>query len=323
MIITHKLEMDLQQRGMLPRIDVVQGDANTRVLELTLFSNGEVWNVPEDAAVWMRYCKSDGTKGVYDTMPDGTAAWNAVENVLTVVLAPQMLTAAGAVLGQVEIVQGVASLATFTIQISVDRNVAAGAVQSEDYVNMLQWMEGELDKLLEQARDSGDFDGPQGPQGESGLSVFEYAAAAGYEGTEEEFAQMLITPCLPLNGGNMAGDIAMGGMKVTGLGTPEASSDAVTKAYADAKRQVITLTLAASNWTEEAPYTQTLVVPGIKASDLPRMEPFYTGVTDTDALLYAVFSCISYGVPQDNRMSFYCMESRPESGIKLLLEVLR
>ena len=39
---------------------------------------------------------------------------------------------------------------------------------------------------------------------------------------------------LPLAGGTMTGAIAMGTSKITGLGTPTVSTDAVTKAYADA-----------------------------------------------------------------------------------------
>lgn len=326
MIITHKLEMDMASRGPMPRIDVVQGDSNTRELELTLLSNGEAWIIPEDAVVWMRYCKSDGTKGIYDTLPGGTVAWSAEKNVLTVVLAPQMLTAAGTVLAQAELVQGAHTLATFAIQIAVERNPAADAVASEDYLNMLQWMETELDRLLAEARDSGDFDGPQGeqgPQGEAGTDIFAYASEAGYTGTEEEFRELLITPCLPLSGGTMAGEIAMDGKKITGLGAPESSADAVTKAYADAKRQLISLKLAAAQWTEEAPYTQTLSAAGMLASDWPRMEPVYTGIVENDRPIHEAFSCISYGIPLANRMTFLCLDSKPEADIPLRLEVLR
>lgn len=40
---------------------------------------------------------------------------------------------------------------------------------------------------------------------------------------------------LPLSGGTMSGAIAMGSSKITGLGTPSATTDAVTKAYSDLK----------------------------------------------------------------------------------------
>ncbi len=48
---------------------------------------------------------------------------------------------------------------------------------------------------------------------------------------------------LPLAGGTMTGDIAMGTNKITGLGTPTASADAATKNYVD------TITVAPSNLT--------------------------------------------------------------------------
>ena len=40
---------------------------------------------------------------------------------------------------------------------------------------------------------------------------------------------------LKTTGGTMSGDIAMGGKKVTGLGTPTADGDAVNKKYVDSK----------------------------------------------------------------------------------------
>lgn len=49
---------------------------------------------------------------------------------------------------------------------------------------------------------------------------------------------------LPSGGGTMTGPIAMGGNKVTGLGTPTANTDAVTKAYADAIKAVPASTTA-------------------------------------------------------------------------------
>lgn len=323
MIITHKLEMDMASRSAMPRIDVVQGDSNTRKLELTLLSDGDAWPVPEDAVVWMRYCKSDGTKGIYDTLPDGTVAWSAEENVLTIVLAPQMLTAAGTVLAQAELVQGAYTLATFSMQIAVERNPAADAVTSEDYLNMLQWMETELDRLLAEARDSGEFDGPQGEQGTTGISAFDYAVEAGYTGTEVEFGEMLSTPCLPLAGGTMTGTLNMDGQALTGLAAPAEKSDAATKSYVDGKRTVASAVLLASGWTDTAPYTQSVYVSAVSMGDWIRLEPAYFGTLENDLQIKAAFGCISYVNAMDKKITAVCLENKPEINLTLYVEAVR
>lgn len=326
MIITHKLEMDLCRRDRMPGMDAVQGDANTRVLELTLFENGTPWNIPEGASVWMRFCRSDGVKGIYDTLPDGTAAWAAEENVLSVTLTPQMLAAAGTVLAQIELVQGSASVASFPVQITVERNVAADVVGMEDYVNMLQWMQAELDSLLAEARDSGDFDGPQGPQGpqgEPGLSAYEQAAAAGYPGTEAEFAAMLNTPCLPLSGGTMTGFLDMGGQVLTGLAAPENDTDAATKTYVDDKRITGIVMARLTGWSEEAPYTQAITVAAIRGGEWIRMEPVYTVNLEADLAAKADFDCISYVIAMEKQLYLVCLEKKPEADMKLYVEAIR
>lgn len=38
MIVTHKINMNLDRAGVMPRVDVVQGDANTREIQFCLFS---------------------------------------------------------------------------------------------------------------------------------------------------------------------------------------------------------------------------------------------------------------------------------------------
>ena len=98
MEITHKLEMDLEIKAPMQWLELPQGDVNTRKIRFLLTANQMPWTVPEDATVLIRYCKPDGTEGEYDTLPDGTVAWEAVDNTLTVALAPQVLTAAGAVI---------------------------------------------------------------------------------------------------------------------------------------------------------------------------------------------------------------------------------
>lgn len=326
MIITHKIEMDLAGRDWMPRIDVVQGDTNTRLLELTLLEAGSSWEIPEDVQVWVRYCKSDGTRGVYDTMPDGRCAWSAEKNVLSCELAPQMLTTDGIVLAQVELVQGDASVATFAVQIGVERNPAAGAVTSEDYVNMLQWMQEELNRMLAQARDSGEFNGPQGvqgPRGETGPDVFDYAVAAGFTGSETEFKWRLTRPCLEIAGGLMTGPVHMGGNNIYGLSEPANAACAANKAYVDGKRSVATVLLPANGWSSTLPYVQTVAVAGVKAGDWLRLRPGYTGTLETDLAMKTAFDRISYADALDGQVRVVCLQNKPIMDLAMSVEAVR
>ena len=341
MKIVHKLEMDLAQRDEIQRIDVVQGDSNTRVLELTLCSNAMPWEPPETVSIWMRYCKSDGTKGVYDTLPDGSVAWNLEGNVIRIDLAPQMLTVSGMVMAQVVLINGSEELATFSVQIHVERNPAAGTMESEDYMNMLQWMDEELENLLAKAKDSGQFDGPQGlqgpegpqgpqgpegpqgPQGESAGSVFEYMVDAGFSGTEEEFQELLMTPCLPLDGGSMQGEVNMAGNTLTGLAEPQADSDAATKAYTDNRLQIKTGVLRKTNWSAVAPYKQTISLNGVGIKDYIKLAPDYTKQYESDLLIKEAWPCISYAYGGSNMVVVMCLEEKPTVNVPVIIEIIR
>jgi hypothetical protein len=71
----------------------------------------------------------------------------------------------------------------------------------------------------------------------------ELAAAIGNDANYSTTITTALATKLPLAGGTMTGDIAMGTNKITGLGTPTASTDAATKGYID------TTVLAPSNLT--------------------------------------------------------------------------
>lgn len=164
MIITQKIKLDFARRGITPRVYAVQGDSYTREVEISLYENDAAWAVPDGASVMVRYRKPDGTGGVYDTLPDGTQAWSASGHSLTVTLAPQMLTVEGFVQAQIQISQGTNVLATTGFDVLVERDLSLGVVELEpgDYINWSAWAQNELDQMLAQARDSGEFDGPQG-----------------------------------------------------------------------------------------------------------------------------------------------------------------
>ena len=136
MIITHKLKpMDLAQKQNTGRVDVVQGDKYSRNIEFTFMYNGSAWQIPDGTTAIVRYKKPDATGGNYDTLPDGSTAYQINGNVLTVCLAPQVCTVPGIVQLSVGLIQGSAEINTFSINIVVQPNPGA-IYQSEDYIRL-------------------------------------------------------------------------------------------------------------------------------------------------------------------------------------------
>ena len=133
MITTSKLTMDLNRFTTAPVIHAVQDDRYSRNIELTLLSDGTAWPIPESIAVRIRYSKPDGTGGDYDTLPDGSCAWSVNGNVLTLALAPQVLTVPGPVQLGVTLIQDQVKISTFAIILKVNPAVNAHIHDSEDY----------------------------------------------------------------------------------------------------------------------------------------------------------------------------------------------
>lgn len=133
MIVTHKIKIELLRPGISPTVSVMQADENSRVLEITLNANGSAWEIPDGVSFSIAYKKPDGTKGLYDTLPNGSNAFTVAGNTVSVVIAPQMLTVPGTVTASVVISDGEHRVNTFPIIVNVIQNPAVGAVESEDY----------------------------------------------------------------------------------------------------------------------------------------------------------------------------------------------
>ena len=133
MIIKNSFNLDFAHRGIIPRMDAVQNDANSRIVEINLLDNGVAWTVPENAKAAVFYSKPDGTVGIYDVLPDGSDACAISGSTVTVVLAPQMLTAPGLVRASVALTRESVQLATFPLGIQVEAMPGAEAVPSESY----------------------------------------------------------------------------------------------------------------------------------------------------------------------------------------------
>jgi hypothetical protein len=126
--------MDLARAGCKPIVGAVQGEGNTRALEIDLYDKGVAWELPAGATAAVAFAKPDGTKGLYDKLPDGSAATTISGSTVTAILAPQALTCAGTVLASVVFYdKDMDTLATFPFKITVEANPAAGKQISNNY----------------------------------------------------------------------------------------------------------------------------------------------------------------------------------------------
>lgn len=127
---------------------------------------------------------------------------------------------------------------------------------------------------------------------------------------------------LPKAGGTMTGDISMGGNAVKGLKAPSSGSDAATKDYVDGKRAAYTAVLSTS-WTGSGPYTQTVAVAGILASDMPHIMPVYDAANATAIAQKEAWSCVSKAESAAGGIKFTCFEDKPGAEIPIQIEVMR
>ena len=137
MKITNKFDIHLDDYQPQAEIRIMQCDANTRVLEFTLYANKQAWQIPAEAKLYVSYCKPDGTGGFYDTLPDGTVAcYVEGDNTIIAILAEQVLTVPGKVPVSISIQLDDKILATFAVQVCVMPNPGVGAMESKDYFSL-------------------------------------------------------------------------------------------------------------------------------------------------------------------------------------------
>lgn len=145
----HKVKIDLLTPGLHTRVYAVQDDICTREVQISLYSGSVSWTPTSGAGVAVGYRKSDGTVGIYDTLPDGSSAVSISGNVVTVILAAQMLTAAGTVEAAVTLAEKSGNqITTFAFDVIVSANPGSGAIKSEDYFN---YVNPKIQAVIEQA----------------------------------------------------------------------------------------------------------------------------------------------------------------------------
>lgn len=135
MEIITPIRIDMQRTARMPEIYAKQGDACTRKVQISLSNGGISWS-PGKSDVAIRFCKSDGTGGIYDKLPDGTKAYaypTTALNDVIITLAPEVLTCAGDVLVDVVFSDSAEVLATFSFVVHVQASPMAGITPSNSY----------------------------------------------------------------------------------------------------------------------------------------------------------------------------------------------
>lgn len=157
MKVIHKIKIHLDDNRMLQPVEVMQGDANTRLLEFSLYAEGKEWTVPADVSVSVAYFGASG-RGAYDTLPDGSAAYTVNGNVVQATLIQQVTAVFGTTTVTVVFTDGTGKqLAAFGVPVKVERNAAVGAGKPQNYYNLREWVSAGPLHISIEAKDGGWF----------------------------------------------------------------------------------------------------------------------------------------------------------------------
>ncbi|MBE6926050.1 MAG: hypothetical protein E7461_04315 [Ruminococcaceae bacterium] len=137
MNVTKKLTLDLMRRSVPQKLTLIRGDSAV-ALCCTLLCDGSPWEIPQNAAVILRYRNAEAG-GEYDTLPDGKAAYSYSGNILTVYLAPAVCSMVGKTDFQAVIYVGASQKSTLCIPLFVEGAVS-GSKEPESYTNLTQWL---------------------------------------------------------------------------------------------------------------------------------------------------------------------------------------
>lgn len=131
--------LDLQAPNLAVVVGAKQNDTMSRKIAATLRDGSAAW-YPGLALVEIRYSKPDGTAGFYDTMEDNeTPAYSISGNVVTIIMAEQMITVPGAVFVEINFYSEEGEkLTAFTFIVQVEPSVLEDTtIISSDYYNVL------------------------------------------------------------------------------------------------------------------------------------------------------------------------------------------
>lgn len=133
MKVTSKINIDLRHPNAGVRVDAVQGDVNTRAVEISLFDGGAAWKVPSGVTAALAYKKPDSQQGCLDESASVTVSGSTI----TIVMTKQMLAAPGTVNACIVLTDASKNqLTAFPFSVSVAANPAADVQQSDEPIKV-------------------------------------------------------------------------------------------------------------------------------------------------------------------------------------------
>ena len=135
-MIKTKISIDLLNPGPKKVLYTVQGDEYSRGVDFAVYKNNVPYDELDSFSASFSFSKEDGTGGSYDQMPDGSVAYSISENIISVLIAPQVLTSPGFVDFSIKLTRNNEVLHTFSIKIFVQQNPGLSYI-SENYYKIL------------------------------------------------------------------------------------------------------------------------------------------------------------------------------------------
>lgn len=111
-----------------------------------------------------------------------------------------------------------------------------------------------------------------------------------------------------------------------GVYAPIDDTDAANKLYADTRvvSNTYTSTLWSSDWSgSSAPYSQTITVDGISATDTPYITPVFSASNYIAVRQQQAWNSVGVAESSDGAITFTCLEKKPVVDIPLKIEVIR
>lgn len=111
----------------------------------------------------------------------------------------------------------------------------------------------------------------------------------------------------------------------TAADNAQATADnAATKEYVDAKRKEFSFTLTVNDWVgDAAPFTQTIGIEGILATDKPHYSAVYSDDQETRLAQKEAYALVDDLDTADGSVTVTCFDEMPAVNIPIQMEVIR